>query len=1076
MAHNVPDLPTRFPCWCKAVYSWGGETDRDLGFVEGDLIECLNAGDGSWWMGRLRRDKRMMGLFPSNFVVVLDDSFQPASRAASPMPGLEQNGGGSISRANSPAPEKKKLSKKPFSGYKTVTPVSTPPTSSRPTSQDTTQPFDPSNPPSTVLWSNGGLSQRHSRSPSPMPNDIGSSPPPPAPPPHRVAVANHPSRAPSPAALPMNDRYQAFSRTPSPAPTSMNGHTPPMLRDAMDDVMSSLEGMSMQQDNSTSSGFNPWSPEAFNDLARPTSTRPSARPLTSLGLEAGGSHYSDQPAYSASHNIPDRYGDGPPQLSNYVQRMESRLRQMHEQNNGGVEDDSHADEPPMPPPKNPSYAPRPPSSMGIAASSMGRPPSSIGRPPSSMGRDRPSLKGRKSAYELGRNVLQRTFTTKSSATNSSSGVQSNATTSSSRTHQSIMSGHSAGAFSATSAGSLARRNQYGVLVDGRPVTSMADTRSNGYFDPPRGVELRRQTPLTGISYHSSHDSRQGAQSTVPWSYAPASETAGMLGGFAVPKPKKQGFFKKLMDGAKTGAASARTSIAASQTGSMPPSPIKGRMTGIAGGLSVGHGRDAAKEMGLGGGNIDWVQVRRDVNRSTSISAMERKERADRCQMLDHPVIYPLDELYDTAEGDESIDGRPIADPMDFNAASLNLHLVDKAARFTSSLPPMTTPASLAQGYVCRPHRSDVQRLRAIFTWVSEKIVWDEEFEGEIDTRRVIQSKRGCSHEVAALVADMCVAIGIHADVVRGYLKTPGEGLNLDANLSRPNHYWNSVLVDGEWRFMDCSLASPTNPRRGLYSSTNAQAAETWYCLTRPTHICFTHIPVSPEHQHICPPIAPEVLLALPAACPSYFKNNLHLHDYDTSLVRLEGLEIATIQVAVPSDIEVVAEMEVKAFMRDADGDYYENGDFVKKRALSQPSWHVHPSNPNAPQKRYTVKALLPSDEGIGVLKVYAGKRGLMHSSKDIPHPLAFALPITHEGENPPYDFLIRHPTPHATRNDLYIIQPQCNNLAGKNTFVFPDRKHPAAQAPLQIPTSAPSRLLHVLSHHLLLLGLQRPSQ
>jgi hypothetical protein len=53
-----PDLPARFPCWVRATYSWGGETKRDLGFVEGDLIEALNAGDGLWWMGRLRRDPR----------------------------------------------------------------------------------------------------------------------------------------------------------------------------------------------------------------------------------------------------------------------------------------------------------------------------------------------------------------------------------------------------------------------------------------------------------------------------------------------------------------------------------------------------------------------------------------------------------------------------------------------------------------------------------------------------------------------------------------------------------------------------------------------------------------------------------------------------------------------------------------------------------------------------------------------------------------------------------------------------------------------------------------------------------
>ena len=81
-----PDLPSRFPCWVRATYSWGGETKRDLGFVEGDLIEALNAGDGLWWMGRLRRDPRAIGMFPSNFVKVLEDGFTPApnSRHSTP--------------------------------------------------------------------------------------------------------------------------------------------------------------------------------------------------------------------------------------------------------------------------------------------------------------------------------------------------------------------------------------------------------------------------------------------------------------------------------------------------------------------------------------------------------------------------------------------------------------------------------------------------------------------------------------------------------------------------------------------------------------------------------------------------------------------------------------------------------------------------------------------------------------------------------------------------------------------------------------------------------------------------------
>ena len=817
----------------------------------------------------------------------------------------------------------------------------------------------------------------------------------------------------------MNDRYLNFARTPSPHPPSLNGHTPPMLRHAMDDVISSLEDMGMtRRESEPETPFNPWSPEAFDELHKPSLQRPDARPLTSLGLGAGGSNYSDLKGYSSTHNSPDRYGDGPPQLSNYVQRMENRLRQMQDQPNRGYRDPEDGP-PPAPPPKNSPFHSRPTSAMA-------------GR--------RPSIRNRKSAYELGRAALGRTFTAKSSATNSSSGVQSNATASStqtSMTSQSIMSGHSAGAFSATSAGSLARRNKFSSIDNGRPMTSAST----------RGYELRPQTPVTHTSFAPIRDSRQGAQSAVGWEGTNSfSGNGGGLGGLSTPKTRKTGFFKKLIEGAKTGAASARSNIAVGQPSMSPPKSVFGNgLTSIAGGTGFskpGQGRDAAREMGLGGGNSDWLKMRQDVNRSNTPGPTERQERADRCLMLDHPVICPVDELFETAEGDEGADGLPVPDPFQINNPGLSL--VDKAARFITSLPPMTNAASLAQGYVCRPHRSDVQRLRAIFTWVSERVAWEEDFEGEIDTRRVVQAKRGCSHELAVLVVEMCHAINIHAEVIRGHLKTPGEDLDLDA-LNRPNHYWNAILVDNEWRMMDCSLASPTNPCRTLFSSISPSIAEPFYFLTKPLELCYTHIPLEAEHQHVVPPISPDVLLSLPCAVPSYFRQSLSLHAYDTSLIRLDALEMCIISVNVPTDVELVAEVETSSFLRDPDGDLYENGDAVtKKRALAQASWYTPPSNPHILQKRYIVKALLPGDEGIGVLKVYAGKKGLMHSSKDIPHPLAMVLPLYHQGENPSYDFLVRHPTPHAMRQDLYVIQPQCKRLCVGETYIFAVRQHAAS--------------------------------
>ncbi|KAL8890921.1 MAG: hypothetical protein Q9215_001998 [Flavoplaca cf. flavocitrina] len=1068
------------------MYSWGGETKGDLGFVEGDLIEALNAGDSNYWCGRLRRDKRSVGLFPSNFVKVLDQTFQPVSRSVSPMP--------SSAACNSTPPRaSKSVFRKPFTAYSattgtgdgsrnssTVTPAATP-QKSRSRRPYQSYGSSPQKPPTTASKTEVGsktpspLPSRQSsflhqpafgkspsrnnshtsRGPSPVPPtvhqhnprpsapayDEGSpSPPPPPPPVHRIPysaprVPRRPSPAPS-----MNDRYPTVSRGASPIPPSPGaaGMTPSPLRDAMEDVMTSLQGMEMRQDSPSNDReperriLDPWSPEAFEELrVRPQNQ--SCRPRSSLGLVYTG---TDAPLFDAynsrSPSPPGETTQGPPEIENYVERMETRLRAM-QKSDGRPQDELFLPDdsmhPPPVPAKESTFWPRTNSAQGVRPSVAGSVSSTR------------KLRNRKSAYELGRDMLGRTFTNKSNTTNSSSGVQSNATTgttSSSKTSQSLMSGYSAGGFSATSAGSLARRKGWGSISRSRPMSVVGDRQENH-------SDLNKSLPVRSHTAGDVQPTRPNASAQGAWAGSTV-ESDGVLGGLTAPKLKKSGFFKKLVESAKTSAASARSSIAAGQM-EPPRSPIKNLLPN---GVTAIAGGSAARDLGVGveKSGIDWVQVRRDINRSNTLSRNERVERVERCQMMDFPVVAPIDVLLESTEGDEGHDGLPLDQPVDFS--SVKYQLVDKSARFVNSLPPMTTPASLAQGYVCRPYRSDAQRLRAIFTWVSEKISWEEDFEGEVDTRRVIQMRRGCAEEVAVLVAEMCLAMGLHAEVVRGYLKSPGEAIDLDS-VPRPNHWWNAVIVDNGWRILDCSLASPTNPKRANYSCAGPQIAESGWFLARPLEACYTHVPQYHEQQHICPSVSPDILLALPCACPPYFKNDIRMVDFDTSLCRIDNLELVQIQFNVPPDIECYAEVEARSYARDADGDWFESGDTTTTRALAQAEWV-------AGQKRYTVKAHLPGDEGQGVLKVYSGIRGLMHSVKDNPHPITFAIPIIHTGNNPPYEFLLRHPTPHAQRHDLYVAQPQCRRLAVNNTFVFAVRQHPSSIACTTPPTSAQSPL------------------
>lgn len=188
-----------------------------------------------------------------------------------------------------------------------------------------------------------------------------------------------------------------------------------------------------------------------------------------------------------------------------------------------------------------------------------------------------------------------------------------------------------------------------------------------------------------------------------------------------------------------------------------------------------------------------------------------------------------------------------------------------------------------------------------------------------------------------------------------------------------------------------------------------------------------------------PPLPLCQLLALPVVTSVFFQHELRIQDFDTSLIRLNGLEVLQIDVGVPVDIELIAEVEARGYTVDADGEIFESDEVIRKRALAQVAW-------DSGLKVYRIKAITPGDVGSAVLKVYAGKKGMMHSIKDNPHPLAFCLPMSHTGENPPYDFIPRHPTPHATRHDLYVAQPQCYKLAINNTYVFAVRQHPSTGA------------------------------
>lgn len=438
----------------------------------------------------------------------------------------------------------------------------------------------------------------------------------------------------------------------------------------------------------------------------------------------------------------------------------------------------------------------------------------------------------------------------------------------------------------------------------------------------------------------------------------------------------------------------------------------------------------------------WIEIHRNVHRTNTLTKNEKERRKARPQVDGIRTLEPIDSLSRIA-GSETADGgytRKDELHLEFH----NFSAVENNIANLNSWP-FVTPGEFARCHIIQKFSDSLDQLRAAFDFCSTKLKWealvelDEHQEDDIGSlARVMQSRRGSCLDIANSFKQMCDALSIRCDVVTGYLKGPGEVWH-NPGIPRPNHYWNALIVNGLWRMVDASLASPGFPTRDVYSKCDKRSPEYFYFLTPPSELVYTHVPYNMEDEHIVPSLSHEVLIALPLAGPSAFKYKLELQDFSTSLTRMQGLDVAELTVAVPLDVEIFAEVQAGTFPAGSSHMLLNTSDRLKTPALSQAFWENS-------RRFYRIKSVLPPSHNQGALNVYVGPRGTSPSIIKNTFSLAYSVPMIQKDENPPLNFVIRHSTSHTDNQDIYINEPQCCNLVYGQSYVFSVRQQPCKKS------------------------------
>lgn len=231
---------------------------------------------------------------------------------------------------------------------------------------------------------------------------------------------------------------------------------------------------------------------------------------------------------------------------------------------------------------------------------------------------------------------------------------------------------------------------------------------------------------------------------------------------------------------------------------------------------------------------------------------------------------------------------------------------------------LATPKSAERGinslaaHLTRPARTELEKARAIFRWVTHNIAYDADafFSRRFRDARatpdsVLKSRRGVCDGYARIYEGLAKAAGLEVVRVSGYAK--GFGYETGDQIPKEsNHAWNAVKVGGRWILLDTTWGS------GAVSSETRSFVRIYqehYFQTKPEQMIYAHLPEDPKWQLLDRQVSRGEFAALPKLRPLFFEHKLKLRSHGEGEITT-GDQVEVL-VEAPAGVEMSARVHEK---------------------------------------------------------------------------------------------------------------------------------------------------------------------
>jgi transglutaminase-like putative cysteine protease len=168
--------------------------------------------------------------------------------------------------------------------------------------------------------------------------------------------------------------------------------------------------------------------------------------------------------------------------------------------------------------------------------------------------------------------------------------------------------------------------------------------------------------------------------------------------------------------------------------------------------------------------------------------------------------------------------------------------------------------------------TDLQKARAIYDWLTENISYDDRGYNSgqyspTDANSVLKNGVAVCDGFASLFLALGQEMGLEIEKVSGYAK--GYGYRPGQRFSEPNHAWNRIKINGEWRMFDATWGEGNGTTVGGKLKSVKEFDAFWFD-TDPYAFVFSHYPEDGQTQ-LTLPLTKEQYERLPQVSKGYFQ-------------------------------------------------------------------------------------------------------------------------------------------------------------------------------------------------------------